>query len=125
MPIYRITFEMDVDGPVPPDPPSDLGSPYVIVGMHRAYRDTDTPITAWVRTEAGRMDLSGAEAIEVAIERRGHELLRVDATGSELGRLDFTIPAPIPQRHVPGEGVFVLKAYADGRLVYTAHLEVV
>lgn len=96
---------------------------YVIRGTHRAYMDSDSPQTAWVRDEAGKLDMSEVEALTVEIKSEGRELprLTLDATSPEAGQLSFTVPANSPRLW---PGTFSLFAKADGEVVYTGLLEV-
>lgn len=96
----------------------------IIQGTHRAYSGSDTPQAAWVRDDAGRADLSGAESITVDILRGDNTLLTIPATGDEDGRVDFTITAENIRQRLSLLGGFRLYVRADGRVIYTGLLDV-
>ena len=107
-----------------PPEPVEIGDPYVIRGTHRAYSGGDTPQVAWIRTETGRMDLSGAESVTVDILRGDNKLLTIPATGDEDGRVDFTITAENIRQKLSLLGGFRLYVRADGRVIYAGLLDV-
>lgn len=119
----QFLIEVNVEGPGPPVPPLD-GDPYVIRGSHRIFQCADTPVTAWVRTETGKLDLTGQE-LSVVIESGNRELVTLPATSSEIGKLEFTVPAETIKHSFPRLGPYVIKAFAGSRVIYTALLEVV
>ena len=123
MAIYRFTFEMDVEGPPPPDPPAD-GELYVVCHSHRVYEYADTPVVAWIRTESGKYDMTNAE-LSVVVELGGNRLVTLPATSSEAGKLEFTVPGETIRNKFPRQGPYVLKAFDGSLVIYTALLEVV
>lgn len=110
-------------------------SAYVVRGNYRAYRNTDTPLVAWVRDEAGKLDMDGM-TIEVAIPypcpRWGYDYqvgsmgpeLIIPATSPEAGKVEFTITAGNINQKLfsPAKLLFIR---ADGVTVGTGLLEIV
>lgn len=110
-------------------------SAYPVRGIYRAYRNTDTPLTAWVRDEAGKLDMTG-QTVEVAIPypcpgwgydyqigTHGPELI-IPATSPEAGKVEFTITAGNINQKLQGPAQ-VLFIRADGVTVGTGLLEIV
>lgn len=102
---------------------------------HRINRGIDSPVTCYVRTEAGRMDLSSA-TLSAAICAYGgqHVLGTLDAIGDAAGKIDFTVPA----RLFAGVGLgydyglsfdprnlVLFDVFANDALVYQALMEIV
>lgn len=124
---YEFLIEVWVDDPDPPDPPGPTGSkPYVIRKTHRAYMGSDTTLAAWVRDELGRHDLTQYGDIRVEIKRdtRGRAELTVPASGTQDGKLEFTITADGARTRLR-PGIFGLQVVADGSVIQIGYLEVV
>lgn len=113
---------------------------YLTRGTLRAYRHSDNPMTVYVRTEDGPMDLSSVAVLE-AIVLGGSQawpwywadygmapdwrpLLTVSAYSPTPGRVLFTLPMSSLTTQTWGS-TFTLFIRADGRTVYQALLEVV
>jgi hypothetical protein len=90
----------------------------------RAYAGADTPLTAWVRDEAGKQDLSAVESLTVEISRKGCPLLTLEADSPEAGRVDFTLTAENVQQQLNLLGVFRLRIIADNRVIQSGLLTV-
>lgn len=101
-----------------------MNETFVIRGTHRAIEGGDNPQTAWVRTEAGKLDLTGVESLTVDIQRGGHKLLTIPATGDAGGRVDFTVTSANIKQKLSLLGLFRLYVRADGQVIYTGLLEV-
>ena len=111
-------------------------SAYVVRGNYRAYRNTDTPLVAWVRDDDGKLDMDGM-TVEVAIpcpnpgygydyqiaNGNGPELI-IPATSPEAGKVEFTVTAGnINQRLLSPAHVLFIRA--DGVTVGSGLLEIV
>lgn len=97
----------------------------IIRGNHRAYMGADTEIEAFVRDDAGPMDLSGAEPIMARVYAGpGKEVVSFPATGDASGRVTFTVDGIAASQHLQ-PGIFALRVELGGRVVYTANLEMV
>jgi len=109
---------------------------YVVRGSVRAYRQTANPLTVYVRTEDGPMDLSGVQTLEVAIPWRqsfsgywdyGNATqglyLTVPAYSPEAGRVMFTLTSDTLATLYGSSNTLYIRA--DGRVVYTALLEII
>lgn len=116
------TFSVELDWPEPPTPP---GKPYLIRGTHRTYMSADTDMTAWVRTEVGKLDLTAYETLEVEVMTYGRPKPRttLTATGTADGLLSFTVTAEGARKRL-WPGTFNLFAKGDGQVIYTGLLEV-
>jgi hypothetical protein len=109
--------------------------PYIIRGNLRAYRQTNNPITVYVRDDAGPLDMSAVDVLQAAItlgpscdywdypNGPAPELL-IDATTPAPGKVQFTITSAQLQTRLFGPS-FNLFVRADDQTVYTAQLEVV
>lgn len=88
----------------------------------RAYVDTDTSLTVWLRDESGRIDFTGQQ-LEVALYAYGVPgvLTAYDATGSASGAVQWTVPADSGY----GPGLFRYSVTADGATVGGGLLEVI
>ena len=95
----------------------------IIQGTHRAYMGSDSPQAAWIRDEAGPVDLSGLD-VTVEVRRGAKRRMTVPGSGDDAGRLEFTITAESAKRRLR-PGPYTLQAIADGRVIYTGVLEVV
>lgn len=109
---------------------------YPVLGTFRAYREADTPIVCWVRTEDGKMDLSGVQTLEAVIPwgtpgwfwdygiaNHGPQLL-IPAFSPEPGRVQFTVTAHnINNRLFNTFQQFLLRA--DNRVIGTGTLDIV
>lgn len=100
----------------------------VVLGQHRAYEGSDTPMDAWLRDDAGPLALGDFELIEVLVGRQGEQPMTLPATidgDGTNGRVSWTITAGDIRRRLGLLGLFRLSIRADGRTVYTANLSVV
>ncbi|KAF1692663.1 hypothetical protein [Pseudoxanthomonas koreensis] len=89
----------------------------------RAYAGADTTLTCWIRDEAGRHDLSGADVTVVVKRPNGYVVATLEATGSDQGEVTFEVTADtVSQQLAPG--VFNVEILADGAVVGLGHLEV-
>jgi len=97
----------------------------IIRGTHRAYMDADTAQSAWLRDDAGPLDLSEYETltVEVKASGRGKPRLTLEAQGTEGGELTFTVTANGARTRL-WPGTFELFAKGDGTVIYTGLLEV-
>lgn len=96
----------------------------IIRGSHRAYMGANTDLVAFVRNDDGPADLSGADISARIYAGQGREVVAIPAQGDSSGRVDFTVDGlTTDQRLQPGS--FDLWLEADGRVVYTAILEIV
>lgn len=88
----------------------------------RAYADTDTSLTVWLRNEAGRIDFTGQD-LSVALYAYGVPgvLVRYDANGNAAGAVTWTVPA----NGGYGPGLFRYSVEADGVNVGGGLLEIV
>ena len=88
----------------------------------RAYNDTDTSLTVWLRSDAGRIDFTGKE-LSVALYAYGVPgvLTTYDATGSNAGAVTWTVPADSGY----GPGLFRYAVTADGVNVGGGLLEII
>lgn len=116
---FSLLVEVDVE------PVFVLGDPYVIKGTHRAYVGVDSPQAAWVRTESGKLDLSGVTALQAVIKRGASDVLSVDATSPEAGKVSFTITGEQSRHSLSWSNSYTLHVIADGRVIYTGILEVI
>lgn len=134
MGVYSFVLEYDVDA-------QDV---YLIRGTLRAFRGTDNPMTVFVRTEQGPMDLSAVQTLEAVVTGRTtgwwaswwpgpdyglgvpnwRPLLTVTAYSPEPGRVMFTLPAGSLRTRLWGSQ-FTLFIRADDRTIYTALLDVI
>lgn len=98
----------------------------IVRTTHRAYMGADTELSAWIRDEEGRVDLTQLGDIRVEVKRdtRDKPELTVPATGTEQGRLDFTITAAGARKRLR-PGIFNLQVVADGEVIHIGYLEVV
>lgn len=97
----------------------------IIQGTHRAYMGADTQIEAFVRNDAGPVDLSGAEPIMARVYvGKGKEVAGFTVTGDAEGRITFVVGAETARQRLR-PGVFDLRVESGGRVVYTAILEMV
>ena len=96
----------------------------IIQGTHRAYFGADTVIAAFVRDDEGRKDLSGAEITAVLYLWQGKDVMRLDAEGTEEGRVSFTLEAAEAERLLK-PGIYTFRVVADGEVIYTGNLEMV
>lgn len=78
--------------------------PRVISHVLRAYAAADTPVTAWIRGEAGAVDLSGSDLMLWVTPYKGSRIAGYPATGSQAGEVLCTIPAEFGRKH--GTGVY-------------------
>lgn len=101
-----------------------MNESFVIRGTHRAVRGGDSPQTAWVRDEDGRMNLAEVEELTVDIQRDNHKILTIPATGDAEGRVDFTVTSANIKQKLSLLGLFRLYVRADGQVIYTGLLEV-
>lgn len=118
---------------------ADVQDVYLIRGSLRAYRDTDNPLTVYVRTEEGPIDLSAVETLEAVIVGgfgpwpywgwdyglvpTYRPLVTVTAYSPVAGRVMFTLSAEnLSQLFSSSYTLFVR---GDNRTLYTANLEVV
>lgn len=87
----------------------------------RAYVDTDTTLTLWLRDDAGKIDFTG-QALSVAMYAYGVPgvLVRYDGTSAEPGKVTWTLPADSGY----GPGLFRYSVEADGVNVGGGLLEV-
>ena len=91
---------------------------------HRATKGYDSPVTCFVRDEAGPLDLTG-KALSVNVRHYGHTRTRMTlaATQSEPGEVQFTFP--IQDRYFSYDSLYRFTVTADGLPVYDALLEVI
>jgi hypothetical protein len=113
-------FLMEVEEPDPPD----LGEVYVIRNTLRAYQGGDNPQEVWVRTEAGKLDMSNVDSLTVDILRGTLKLLTLNATSPEVGKVEFTIAEDNIHSRLSLGGLFRVLVRADGRVIATGLLEV-
>lgn len=94
-------------------------------GNYRAFTGSDNAFIAWLRDEAGPLDLTAYTTLAVQV-RRGSDLplLTVTPTGDALGQLDFTLTAENIAGALSALGVFRLYVLADGAVIHTGTLEV-
>ena len=100
----------------------------VIVGSARAFAEADTPMEAWLRDDAGPLDLGTFTELEVHISRPGARSLTLPVTLDDLGengRASWTITASDARRSLELGGLFHLRLRGDGRTLYAADLTVV
>jgi hypothetical protein len=109
--------------------------PYIIRGNLTAYRQTNNPITVYVRDDDGPLDMSAVTTLQAAItlgpacsywdypNGPAPELL-IDANSPAAGKVQFTLTAQQLQTRLFGPS-FNLFVRADDQTVYTAQLEVV
>lgn len=109
--------------------------PYIIRGNLRAYRQSNNPITVYVRDDDGPLDLTGVSVLQAAVTTDpmmggwdyqngpAPELL-IDATSPDPGKVQFTITASQIQQRLYGPS-FNLFVRADDQTIYSALLEVV
>lgn len=137
------SFEALIAPTADPVPPV-LGDPYIIRGTLRAYRGTDNPMTVYVRTEEGQMDLSAAQSLQaVVVGRAGgpggfggpspdygfgfpdwRPIVTVDASSPAPGRVTFTLTHGNLRTRLWGS-LYTLFVRADNRTIYSALLEIV
>lgn len=98
----------------------------IVRTTHRAYMGADTELSAWIRDEEGRVDLTQYDEIQVEVKRdtRDRTELTIPATGTEDGRLDFTVTAEGARKRLR-PGIFNLQVVADGEVIHIGYLEVV
>lgn len=60
--LFQFLIEVDV-----PEPPVELGEPYIIRNTARVYRGAQNRVKAWIRTEVGKLDMSGVTTLEAVI----------------------------------------------------------
>jgi hypothetical protein len=96
---------------------------------HRAYQGADTAITAWVRDDAGKRDMTG-ETLTVHLFPYGSstelsESAPIAAASSAEGRVTFTVSEAYTDSYTT-PGPYRMQIKADGSTVlYDALLEVV
>ena len=93
----------------------------------RAYSNTDTALTLYVRDDAGQMDLEEVDAIELAIYRYGvpgEPLTTVVAANPSIGKVTATITAELTANEL-GPGRFRMDLVADDVVLRSDLLEVV
>lgn len=99
-----------------------------IVGTHRAFVGSDTPMEAWLRDDAGPLDLGGYSTIETLVWRGNDKPMilpaSIDGDGSN-GRVSWTVTAGDINRRLLNLGLFRLSIRADGQTLYNARLSVV
>lgn len=96
----------------------------IVQQPRRVYLGADNQMAVYVRSDSGRMDLSGA-TVKVRVKgQNGNQLAEFDATGSEGGRVAYTVTTELAEQHL-GPGVFIEQVVADGEIVATGILEVV
>ena len=123
---YSFTVEHD----------ADTQDAYVIRGTVRVFRQTTNPVTVYVRSEEGPLDLSQVTTLEVAIPwaqsftpwwdygtATQGLFLTLTAYSPEPGRVMFTLPSETLARLYGSSNVLYVRA--DGRVVYTALLEII
>lgn len=109
--------------------------PYIIRGNLRAYRNTNNPVTVYVRDEAGPMSLTGVTTLQAAIPyapfydygdypNGTQQELLITAASPSAGKVTFTITQQQLQTKLFGPS-FNLFVRADDQTIYTAMLEVV
>lgn len=123
MATLQFNVEVWTDTPAPPPP---IEAPYIIRKTHRAYMGANTHLSAWVRDEAGRHDLTqyGSISVEIKRDTRDKPELTVPATGTAEGRLEFTITADGARKRLR-PGIFNLQVVADGSVIQLGHLEII
>lgn len=86
----------------------------------RAYSDTDTALTVWLRDDAGKIDFT-AQALSVALYAYGVPMAydTLVATSAAAGKVNWTVPADT----VPG--LYRYAVLADGENVGGGILEVI
>lgn len=97
--------------------------------MHtfRAYSNTDTALTLYVRDDAGQKDLDEVDAITLSILRYGvpgEALVTVAATSPSVGKVTATISASVSSDDL-GPGRYRMDTLADGVVLRSDILEVV
>lgn len=93
----------------------------------RAYRNTDTALTLYVRDDDGRLDMGGVDVLELAIYRYGvpgDALATVTAANPSVGKVTATITAAVSDSDL-GPGRFRMDTLADDVVLRTDVLEVV
>jgi len=97
------------------------------IGFVKANADADTPITLFVRNDAGPIDLGGETppVLLVAVRRFGASMpiSTVPATGDTTGRVTFTVTANEVKRSL-FPGVYAYRLTANGVQMQSGVLEV-
>lgn len=97
------------------------------IGFAKAHADADTPITLYVRNEAGRANLTGdpAPVLLVSVRRFGANtpISTFPATGDAQGKVTFTVTASDVRRTLYPGG-YAYRLTADGVNVQSGVLEV-
>jgi hypothetical protein len=97
------------------------------VGFVKANADADTPITLYVRDDAGPVDLTGESApvLLVSVRRFGASMpiSTFPASGDANGRVSFTVTANDVRRTL-FPGVYAYRLTIDGVQAQTGVLEV-
>lgn len=93
-------------------------------GYVQAHADADTPITLYVRNDAGRVDLT-APLLSVSVRRFGSAapLSTFTATGDAQGKVTFTVTANEVRRTL-FPGVYAYRLTSDGVHVQSGVLQV-
>lgn len=113
-----LTFEMLVGQPRPE-------APYVIRNTWRAYQGATTVLTAYIRGESGKTDLTLYDSIEVHVGRGQNRLLRLDATGDTEGQLTFQVTNRNIENRLSLLGSFRVTVIGDDEVIATGLLEVI
>lgn len=96
-------------------------------GYVQAHADADTPITLYVRNDAGRIDLTGdpTPLLSVSVRRFGSAapLSTFTATGDAQGKVTFTVTANEVRRTL-FPGVYAYRLTSDGVHVQSGVLQV-
>lgn len=86
------------------DPPASPKPPHVINHVLRGYAGADSALSAWIRSEAGPLDLSGS-ALSVRIKSyKGHVISSYPASGTAGGEMTCTITEAFGR--INGTGVY-------------------
>ena len=93
-------------------------------GFYRARAGVDTALIAWVRDDAGKLDLSEAEAITVEIRKDGCTVLTLDAASPVAGKVTFTVSAANVRQRLSLLGVYQLVILADEAEIHAGLLTV-
>jgi hypothetical protein len=88
---------------------------------HRAY--ADTPLSLWVRDDAGRLDMDGAE-VEIALFHDSCEVRVLPATSPQAGQVLLTVTED-QARQLRGRNPYAMQLRVDGECVDVGLLEVV
>lgn len=89
------------------------------MNTHRAHSGATTPITCWVRDDAGKRDVAGvALTVPVYVYGQTSPLLTLAGTRIAAGQVNFTVTASM------SPGLYRFDVKAGDVVVYSGLLEV-